>query len=95
MFNYEEVSHLPKSEQKALIQHARYTAFTKLGFGPRAVGYFVFSAFIGIVVGLISSRLFGGYAAPGLGALAMVWCYQLLLGPLISKGIEHVLSQNS
>ena len=95
---FPEIATLNEVEQEAILEQARYVAFTRLGLSGRSALFFLFSLITGLLFPFVTFTFFHSSTitntlAIGVGCFVTVIMYQKLYASLLRKGLITVLSE--
>jgi len=90
---YEEIKHLNRQQQDALIQQAKYEAYTTLRLGTQGILFFFFSVLLAASAILLSLRFIASPIASAFGLAVFLLSYKITSKSLISKGLKSLLAK--
>lgn len=97
---FPEIASKSKAEQIALLEQARYIAFTKFNLACKSALFFVLSLVIGLLFPIstyfaLSPSVVSCTLAIGTGCFVTLFLYQKLYASLLKQGLNVVLNNNS
>ncbi len=96
---FAEIKMLDNSEQEALLEKARYEAFTNQKLSGKSALYFIVSLLAAMLIAIIPPYIIGfslivNTMFLGFGILVSQYLSKWLNGRLLYQGLKHVISRN-
>ncbi|WP_394224031.1 hypothetical protein [Alteromonas gracilis] len=97
---FPEIATLSEVKQEAILEQARYVAFTQLGLSGQGALFFLSSLITGLLFPLVTFTVFhlsliANTLAIGAGCIVTVIMYQKLYASLLRQGLNKVLSADN